>query len=122
MAETPGLAIQVGDFIAAKYRVERVLGAGAMGVVVAALHLDLQEVRAIKLMLPSALSDAEAVERFLREARAAARLKSDHVAKIFDVGRLETGSPYIVIELLDGVDLKTVLEREPTLAPQRAAR
>lgn len=122
MAEAPGLPVQIGDLIAAKYRVERMLGAGAMGVVVAAMHLDLQEMRAIKLMLPSALSDAEAVERFLREARAAARLKSDHVAKIHDVGRLETGSPYIVLELLDGVDLKALLDREPVLSIERAAR
>ncbi len=122
MTEAPGLPVRVGDFIAAKYRVERVLGAGAMGVVVAARHLELQELRAIKLMLPSALSDAEAIERFLREARAPARLKSDHVAKVYDVARLETGSPYIVIELLEGVDLKTMLDQEPMLAPQRAAR
>ena len=107
--------VQIGDILADKYRVDRVLGMGAMGVVVAAMHVDLQEMRAIKFMLPSMLSDAAGVERFLREARAAARLKSQHVAKVHDVGRLATGAPYIVMEYLEGADLKSVLGTRGTL-------
>ncbi|KYF87484.1 hypothetical protein BE20_25940 [Sorangium cellulosum] len=122
MIEATTIPVWGGQIIAGKYRVERVLGAGAMGVVVAAMHLDLHELRAIKVMLPTALSDAEGTERFLREARAAARLKSDYVAKIHDVGRLETGVPYIVLEMLYGIDLKTVLDREVVLPVDRAAR
>jgi len=101
--------IRPGEVLAGKYRVEKVLGAGAMGVVVAAMHMDLQERRAIKFMLPSMLDDVEGVERFLREARAAVRLKSQHVAKIHDIGRLDTGAPYMVMEYLEGSDLKHVL-------------
>jgi serine/threonine-protein kinase len=109
-----------GDILAGKYRVEKVLGAGAMGVVVAAMHEDLRELRAIKFMLPSMLSDAEGVERFLREARAAVRLKSQHVAKIHDIGRLETGAPYMVMEYLEGSDLKHLLEARGALPVHEA--
>ncbi len=101
--------VQPGDILAGKYRIERILGAGGMGVVVAATHLELFETRAIKLMLPEALTSADAVERFVREARAASLLKSEHVARVFDVGRLETGAPYMVMEHLEGTDLDVVL-------------
>src|SRR5262245_48407509 len=114
--------VKVGDILADKYRVEKVLGIGAMGVVVAAMHIDLQEMRAIKFMLPSMLGDAEGVERFLREARAAVRLKSQHVAKINDIGRLDTGAPYIVMEYLVGSDLKAVLEARGTLPVVESVR
>jgi serine/threonine-protein kinase len=105
-----GAPVQPGDILAGKYRVEKVLGTGAMGVVVAAMHVELHERRAIKFMLPSMLGDAEGVERFLREARAAVRLKSQHVARIHDIGRLETGAPYTVMEYLEGGDLKALLD------------
>ncbi|KYF90515.1 hypothetical protein BE17_15725, partial [Sorangium cellulosum] len=80
-----------------------------MGVVAAVRHLELGELFAIKFLLPQALGEAEAVGRFLREARAAARLKGEHVAKVYDVGRLDTGAPYMVLEYLDGADLKEVV-------------
>lgn len=108
--------VREGDIIAGKYRIERVLGQGAMGMVTAAMHVDLHERRAIKFMLPSCLGDAEFVERFMREARACARLKSRHVATVYDVGRLDNGAPYIVMEYLEGVDLKTLM-RERKLLP-----
>ena len=95
-----------GQILPGKYRVERVLGQGGMGVIVAARHLDLDELSAIKLMLPSALAGGEAVERFLREARAAAKLKGEHVAKVQDVGRLPDGTPYMIMEHLAGADLR----------------
>jgi serine/threonine-protein kinase len=113
--------VQIGEILAGKYRVDRVLGVGAMGVVVAATHVDLLELRAIKLMLPSMLGDREGVERFLREARAVSKLRSRHVAAVFDVGRLETGAPYIVMEHLEGVDLKSVLEQRGVLTVHEAA-
>ena len=113
--------VRIGEILAGKYRVERVLGVGAMGIVVAATHVDLHEVRAIKLMLPSMLGDREGVERFLREARAVSKLRSRHVATVFDVGRLDTGAPYIVMEHLEGADLKSLIERRGVLAPGEAA-
>jgi serine/threonine-protein kinase len=84
------------------------------------MHVELHEIRAIKFMLPDMLRDADSVERFLREARAAARLKSQHVAKVYDVGRLETGSPYIVMEYLEGTDLKTFSHQRGVLPVREA--
>ncbi|WP_438020009.1 serine/threonine-protein kinase [Sorangium sp. So ce315] len=101
-----------GQILSGKYRVERILGQGGMGVVVAALHEQLHQRVAIKLLHPGA--NAEMVERFVREARAAVRLKSEHVARVLDVGTLETGAPFMVMEYLEGSDLQqTLRERGP---------
>lgn len=97
--------------LAGKYRVERVLGAGGMGMVVAARHLDLNKLVALKFMLSSAAQNPEAAHRFVQEARAAAQLRSEHVAHVSDYGTLHSGEPYIVIEYLEGEDLAAVLER-----------
>ncbi len=80
-----------------------------MGVVVAAEHIALGGRVAIKYLQPEALSNAEIVERFLREGRAARRIQSDHVARVFDVGTLPDGAPYLVMEHLDGEDLGALL-------------
>src|SRR6185437_5264699 len=103
--------VRPGDVLAGKYRVERVIGTGGMGVVVAATHLELLEPRAIKLMHASAATDGHAAERFVREARAASLLRSEHVAHVYDVGRLPDGSPFMVMEYLEGADLSTALKR-----------
>ena len=110
-----------GAVLAGKYRVQRVLGTGGMGVVVAATHIQLGQQVALKFMLPDALANAEASGRFLREARAAVKLKSEHVAKVLDVGTLDTGAPYIVMEYLEGTDLGTVLRNRGTLPLDEAA-
>lgn len=103
-----------GELLAGKYRVERILGQGGMGVVVKARHVELDEPVALKLMLPEVATNEEAVGRFLREARAAVRVKSEHVARVIDVGQLESGAPYLVMEYLDGQDLAQILrERGP---------
>lgn len=98
-----------GDVLAGKFRIERVLGVGGMGMVVSAMHLHLDERVAIKFLLPEALGNAEAVARFGREARAAVKIKSEHVARVIDVGALENGAPYMVMELLRGQDLSHLL-------------
>jgi serine/threonine-protein kinase len=106
--------VNVGQVLAGKYQIERVLGMGGMGVVVAALHLQLHERVAIKFLQAEALGDPQIVARFLREARAAAKIRSEHVARVFDVGTLEDGAPYLVMEYLDGSDLsETVKNRGP---------
>ncbi|MEZ4315838.1 MAG: protein kinase [Polyangiaceae bacterium] len=112
MSTEPGrlTPVAVGDVLAGKYAVERVLGAGGMGVVVAAKHLQLGERVAIKFLLPQAMKKAEVVQRFEREARAAVRIKSEHVARVFDVGKLDDGAPYMVMELLEGSDLSSILK------------
>jgi eukaryotic-like serine/threonine-protein kinase len=108
-----GLGLEKGVLVG-KYRVERVLGAGGMGVVVAAHHLTLDEKVAIKFLLPEMVEDAVSASRFLREARAAVKIKSEHVARVFDVGTLESGAPYMVMEFLEGGDLAGWLrERGP---------
>jgi hypothetical protein len=101
--------VKEGDILAGKYRVERVLGVGGMGVVVSALHVQLDERVAIKFLLPGALANPDAVARFGREARAAVKIKSEHVARVTDVGVLESGSPYLVMEFLHGRDLAAVV-------------
>ena len=104
-----GSKLGPGDVIGGKYRVERVVGEGGMGQVLAATHLGLGQEVAIKIMLAEKATESDSVERFLREARAAVMLKSSHVARVFDVATTDTGLPYIVMELLDGKDLVTVL-------------
>ena len=104
-----GSKLGPGDVIGGKYRVERVVGEGGMGQVLAATHLGLGQEVAIKIMLAEKATESDSVERFLREARAAGMRKSSHVARVFDVATTDTGLPYIVMELLDGKDLVTVL-------------
>src|SRR5947209_2524604 len=98
MADSAPAPVKEGDVLAGKYRVERVLGVGGMGVVVAARHLQLDRRVALKFMLPNAASaDADALARFHREARIAVQLSSEHVAKVLDTGTFDDGSPYIVM-------------------------
>jgi len=112
--------VREGDILAGKYRVDRVLGVGGMGVVVAAHHVELDDRVAIKFLLPEALQNGEAVARFAREAQAAAKIKSEHVARVTDVGRLETGAPYIVMEYLEGLDLSAWLQQRGPLPVDQA--
>jgi serine/threonine-protein kinase len=98
-----------GDVLAGKYRVESTLGAGGMGVVVLVEHIELGQRMAIKLMTPGVNHEQQNVMRFLREARAAAGIQSEHVVRIFDVGTFESGAPYMVMELLRGEDLGQLL-------------
>jgi serine/threonine-protein kinase len=116
----PQAPVRPGDVLARKYRVERVLGVGGMGIVVAAHHLQLDERVAIKFLLPGALGSPDAVARFLQEARASVKVKGEHVVRVMDVGQLDTGSPYIVMEYLDGHDLQAWLDRDGALPVQQA--
>lgn len=112
--------VREGQILAGKYRVERVLGVGGMGVVVAAHHVQLDEKVAIKFLLPTMLHNHEVVGRFGREARAAVKIKSEHVARVSDVGTLENGAPYMVMEYLDGVDLAAWIQRQGPLPIEQA--
>ena len=107
--------LRPGQLLAGKYRIERILGQGGMGIVMAVEHIELRERMALKLMLPEALDNADAVMRFMREARAAVKIKGDHVARVLDVGRLETGEPYIALEYLEGFDLAQLLDKKGPL-------
>ncbi len=92
-----------GDIVAGKYRVDKILGRGGMGLVVGATHTLLDQRVAIKFL--TAEAEGELLARFGREARAVAKLKSEYVARVFDVGELEDGTPYMVMEYLAGKDL-----------------
>jgi serine/threonine-protein kinase len=105
--------VKIGDVIADKYVVEEVIGAGGVGVVVAARHQGLDERVAIKFLQRAAAETRENVARFDLEARALARVKSEHVARVMDVGRLATGESFMVMELLEGEDLAKVIARGP---------
>jgi serine/threonine-protein kinase len=115
-----GLDLKQGDLLAGKFRVERVLGAGGMGVVVEATHVTLKDRVALKFLRAARFADETTIARFLREAQAAAKIKSPHVARVVDVGTLENGSPYMVMEFLEGTDLGTVLEQSGVLPMQTA--
>lgn len=112
--------VRPGDVLAGKYRIERVLGIGGMGVVVAANHILLDEKVAIKFLLPDMLRSEEVVARFAREARAAVKIKSEHVARVFDVGTLESGAPYMVMEFLEGADLADWIRQRGPLPVEQA--
>jgi eukaryotic-like serine/threonine-protein kinase len=101
------------DILAGKYRIERMIGIGGMGVVMAALHKQLGQQVAIKF-LSATMQTPEMVDRFIREGQAAVRIKSEHIAPVLDVGVLETGTPYLMMEHLSGADLSDYLaERGP---------
>jgi serine/threonine-protein kinase len=107
-----------GTLLMGKYRVERVLGQGAMGVVIAATHLGLGARVALKFMLAGKRASVEGRERFLQEARIAARLTSAHAGKVLDAGTMDlsgTETPYLVMEYLEGRDLDTVLDEDGVL-------
>jgi hypothetical protein len=111
---TPGLPVQLTTLADERYRLGRQLGAGGMGIVRAARDEVLQREVAVKLLADNLASDPEARERFLREARAAARIHDPHVVAVHDVGD-ESGRPYLVMELVDGPSLADVLATEGPL-------
>jgi eukaryotic-like serine/threonine-protein kinase len=112
----------VGEVFAGKYAIEAVVGRGGMGVVLAARHLELDERVAIKLILGEGeLTTPEVLTRFVREAKLASKIKSEHVVRIIDVARRETGEPYIVMELLEGQDLAELLARNGPLPVDQVA-
>src|SRR6187431_2538920 len=112
--------VQEGQVLAGKFRIERVLGQGGMGVVVEATHLQLDERVALKFLLRSALGQKDLVSRFSQEARATAKLKSEYAARVIDVGAREDGAPYIVMEYLEGADLGAILTKSGPLPVQDA--
>jgi serine/threonine-protein kinase len=114
------MTIGVGSILRGKYRVDSVLGVGGMGMVLGARHLRLDQRVAIKVLLPEMLAHPEVVERFGREARAASRIDNDHVARVTDVDTLEDGSPFLVMEYLEGRDLSFVRGAGVPLPPSRA--
>jgi eukaryotic-like serine/threonine-protein kinase len=110
-----------GDAIAGKYKVTRLLGEGGMGSVYEAHHEALGVAVAVKILKDDAMADAEAVARFAREAKAAAVLRGPHTARVFDVGELSGGRPFMVMEMLQGHDLGVELEQQRRIPLSQAA-
>jgi hypothetical protein len=113
-------ALVPGQVLCEKYRVGHMLGAGSMGVVMSAEHLELGISVAIKALHPESRSNRDALARFRREARAAAHIRGEHVARVLDVGSLDDGTPFMVMECLEGEDLGERLERGGPLPLQEA--
>src|SRR5688572_18828222 len=113
--------VMIGQVLAGKYRIERVLGEGGMGVVVEAHDTSLERRVAIKFLLPEFVQNTEAIQRFTREARAAVKIQSEHVARVIDVSTLENGAPYMVMEFLEGSDLSQVIDTGGQIAVEDAA-
>lgn len=110
--EQPYAYPAVGEVLDGKYRVEGYLGEGGMGAVARAWHTLRKAPVALKFMAPHLAGDPSSVERFLNEAVAASQLKSEHIVQVYDVGKLSNGSPYLVLELLEGRDAAALLEAE----------
>jgi serine/threonine-protein kinase len=109
-----------GDVLANKYRVRRILGKGGMGLVVLATDLALDRQVALKTLLPALAAEEESVARFIREARAAVMLTSEHSVRVYEVGTREDGTPFMAMEMLRGRDLRAIL-KEVGRVPVHAA-
>jgi serine/threonine-protein kinase len=116
-----GDPVQVGDLVAGRFRVERLLGRGAMGVVALCTELATGQRRAVKLLPASAQGSETAVERFFREARATSRLTSEHAVRVYEADILPSGVPYMVMEHLEGSDLGDTLSRRGALTAHESA-
>lgn len=112
--------IDVGDTFADKYRVEAILGKGSMATVLGARHLGLNEPVAIKVLHADMFEVPGMVERFVREARAASKIKGEHVVRVTDVDMLKNGVPFMIMERLDGADLAEVCKERGVLPIREA--
>jgi eukaryotic-like serine/threonine-protein kinase len=111
---------KIGDeILSGKYVIERTIGVGGMGVVFAARHKRLGQLVAIKF-LSAEMQTPDLVDRFVREGQAAVRIKSEHIAPVLDVGVLDTGTPYLMMEYLHGADLSAYLLENGALAVEEA--
>jgi len=119
-SDPDGPPLPPGELVAGRYALDRVLASGGMGVVWLARHVELEQLVAIKFLRRELVKNGTLVTRFLEEARAAAALRSEHVVRVIDVGVLDSGVPYFIMEYLDGTDLETVVREKGPLDPERA--
>ncbi len=112
----------VGTLVADRYRIEALLGEGAMGAVYRAEHVHMKKTVALKVLHRQTSTNAEVVRRFEREAVAAGRVEHPNVAAATDFGRLADGSFYLVLEYVAGASLGRIIEEEAPLSPERACR
>ena len=115
------IPVRIGEVVLGKYVVERVIGSGSMGSLVAVRHQQLGELYAMKFLLPHLMLAEGGVARFLQEASIAAKLRSEHAVKVHDVGQLPNGAVYMLMEYVAGEDLAAVLARRGPLPPRDVA-
>ena len=106
-----------GTVLLGKYRIDEILGTGGMGRVVRASHQYLAQSVAIKILLPQMTESPSTVARFLREAQATVKLKNEHIARVIDVGTMPDGTPFMIMEYLEGNDLNQILRHHGPQAP-----
>jgi serine/threonine-protein kinase len=114
--------MDVPQFIAGRFRIEREIGTGGMGTVYLATHLGLERPVAVKIIKREFAGDSDVTERFLREARTMAKLRHPHAAMIFDAGHLPDGRQFIVMEFVEGVTLSQALGAEGHFSPSKAVQ
>ncbi|NOT58622.1 MAG: protein kinase [Acidobacteria bacterium] len=113
----------VGRTLDGKYKLQRLLGAGGMGAVFMARRIHIGDDVAVKLLHPHYVHEPSAIERFRREAQAAARLRHPNIVAIYDFAEGHAAEPaYIVMELVNGISLRALLQKERRLQPQRAIK
>lgn len=120
IAYVPQPQLSPGELVDGRYRIDEYLGGGGMATVYRATHLALAQPVAIKTVAPSVRMLPGIEGRFLREARAATRLKGEHVVRVFDVGTMADGTPFMVMELLEGDDLGALLAAGTAVSIERA--
>src|SRR5215471_16622298 len=115
------MSLQAGQIIEGKYRIVRLLGEGGMGAVYEGENVRIHRRVAIKVLHPSAAANADAVQRFEREAQAAGLIGSDHIVEVLDLGNLPEGDRFMVMEFLDGESSSQRIQGRGRLSPQDAA-
>jgi class 3 adenylate cyclase len=119
---SPGARLRPGDVVDERYRIEALLGEGGMGSVFVARHVHIGRKVALKVLHPEHCQGKGDRERFRREAAVAVQLRSPHVVEVLDFGEDPRGLAYYAMELLEGETLRSLLERERRLSPERAVR
>lgn len=114
--------MDVPQFIAGRFRIEREIGTGGMGTVYLATHLGLDRPVAVKIIKREFVGDRDVADRFLREAKTMAKLRHPNAAMIFDAGSLPDGRHFIIMEFVEGETLSQALEREVRFSPTRAVQ
>jgi serine/threonine-protein kinase len=117
----PPLDLPPGAVVAGRYRIVRRLGQGGMGIVFVAEHTALERQVALKVLAPDLARHETLVTRFVREARAASKIGHHHIVNVLDFGRTDEDAPFIVMELLAGLDLGRTLHRDGAFPLARAA-
>src|SRR3954454_10689773 len=114
--------IAQGTTLVGKYKVTREIGRGGMAAVYEAEHMSLGKKIAVKVLAQELAASTVVIERFFREARAAASVKSPHIVDVYDSGRLEDGRPFIAMELLEGESLYDRMARIRLIDPKTTVR